>query len=107
MKTPLFDDNLEFSGDNLTNLSLIIPETKDELDNMRYFKTLLRGGAKNYLSGSPNAVIRMIEEGALIDNLINGKISEVGQADNYKILRNGKALIIPVNIQKNISNEQS
>ncbi len=92
---------LDFDGDSLINVSLINPVDESELNQVKYFKTILRGGVVHY------DVVRMIKEGALLENDIKGQLVVIGtDAMDNEALRYGKAFIIPCNLPKKQNDEQ-
>lgn len=95
-------DTLEFKGDKLTNVSLINPKDENELKKIEYFKTMLRGGTVNV------KVVRMVKEGALLNDNITGQIPVIGtDICNNPLYRYGKAFTIPCSIIKTQTNEET
>jgi CRISPR type III-A-associated RAMP protein Csm4 len=107
MEKPVFIEGLGFDGQGegfettYTNLSLLNPNDKDELKEIRYSKTILRGGAENYGVNAYD-VLRMIREGAFIEkDTVMGSLVKIGRdIENRDVYRNGKAFIVPLKIKK-------
>lgn len=103
MKLPVFKDFDSFKTSNegfengLVNLSLLNPKDKNELQVITYSKTTLRGGTSYTGAKNTYKVIRMIQEGALINSNIEGRLVNIG--NDYlerEVWRNGKAFLIPI-----------
>lgn len=109
MLSPVFGESIDFipklngleSG--FINLSLINPTNEKELKEIEFFKTILRGGS-GFDSVGYHKIVRMIKEGALIkeDSICGQLVDITGENIKYehKILRNGKALLVPINYKK-------
>ena len=107
MKDPKFEelditekDTTDYDK-SFTNISLISPKDKNELDKIKYFKTILRGGAGHNGATNLYNVIRMIKEGSLIKDNIVGNIVNIGKDfKEREVLRYGKAFLLPICIKK-------
>ncbi len=83
-----------------TNLSLLNPANYNELADVTYSQTLLRGGRNS--GNGEYKVVRMIAEGALLStDEIKGRLVEIGtDLDGNTVLRNGLAFVIPLSYYK-------
>lgn len=109
MSIPVFEDiknifpsSKENFETGYSNISLLNPKDENELKNIKYSKTILRGGTGFNGADSDYKVIRMIKEGALIDNnTTKGRLVEIGRDYlDREVWRNGKALLIPILYKK-------
>lgn len=86
--------NLDITEKNDTyklNLSLLSPKD-EEIKNCLFYKTILRGG-KSFSSEEKAKFTEMLQEGAIIDSNIKGKILDLGNPEN-PYLKVGKPLVI-------------
>ncbi|MDP2722172.1 MAG: hypothetical protein Q8O72_05405 [Bacteroidales bacterium] len=107
MSDPVFIEGLELTPDEnpemtagFTNLSLLNLANPDELANITFSQTLLRGGRKS--GNGEYSVVRMIAEGALLatDDKM-GRLVEIGiDLDGNTAVRNGLAFIVPLTYLK-------
>ncbi len=81
-----------------TNISLLNPADAAELKKVIYSQTKLRGGRKSGKDDGEYEVVRMINEGALLnDKDIRGRLVAIGtDIDNNKVYRNGLAFVLPL-----------
>jgi CRISPR-associated protein Csm4 len=86
------------------SLSLIAPQ-KEEENSFQYFDLLTRGGRHTGYEKKHLKVIRLIKEGAVLSNPVDGKLVDISPkvASDIPYLRNGKAFLIPLheNYSKN------
>jgi CRISPR type III-A-associated RAMP protein Csm4 len=75
------------------SMSLIVPQSKTELEQLQAYKVTVRGGRK-LASGETLYRVKMIEEGAMMPSTTKGNIVALHPTEPY--LRNGKAFGIPV-----------
>ncbi len=80
-----------------TNISLLNPGDRQDLENVVYSQTVLRGGAR-YTGNLPLKVVRMIREGALLKvDSVSGRLVETGMDfQGHAVLRNGKPFVLPI-----------
>ncbi len=81
----------EQSGIYQTNLSLVLP-SKDDLCKIYSYDSMVRGGGWIYLgadTGIRQKRVRMIKEGAILKNDIEGRLVEVGNVGSTVVYRNG------------------
>jgi len=86
------DENYKMS------LSYINPD-KSEIKKIKYGKTLLRGGRKIGSGNELLKVIRLLEEGSLVNKGVKGTIADI-KPEGWKgipFLRYGKAFLIDIN----------
>lgn len=103
MGLPVFDEsfsiafisnNASFSN-GFTNISLLNPKDEEELQNVSYNQTFLRGGRET--GSRAYKVIRMIKEGALLQQEVEGRAVEIGTDRNgIPALRNGICFSLPI-----------
>ncbi len=101
-KPPEFDElPFEYSPQDHTyiNVALLNPKDQEQFRKVKYYRTLLRGG--RLLHGNEKThtnVVRMIEEGALIQSAdLEGRLVALGSDENGRtIYRNGIPFLIPV-----------
>lgn len=79
-----------------TNIALVNPADDQELQQISYHLTDLRGGLK--IKGNPPyKVVRMIKEGALMHHPVKGRLVEIGtDLEGNTAFRNGLCLCLPV-----------
>jgi len=97
MGDPQFDEfHLDLESENFTNVSVVSPANYSDFQNISLYKSFIRGGRKTS-SGGGYKVVRMIKEGALVSNKLEGKLIIIGTDDNNNdALRNGLAYLLPV-----------
>lgn len=84
------------------NLSTFNPKNQSEFDNCISYDIIKRGGGDLGSEGDQDnhrKQVRMIAEGSIIKNKVEGRILDVSPFVNfytYKIYRNGKAFLIPI-----------
>ena len=92
----LLPQSPKHSNSYFVNLSLFCPIDEDDFNKAKHYSTILRGG-RRLGSGGNAKVIRMIGEGAVLTDIVKGRIVEIGKDLNgYAILRNGHPLLIPI-----------
>lgn len=109
MGIPVFDEfidlhiiNNDILKTGYCNLSLLIPKDQSELNMVNLFQTIFRGGANSGINNNKYLGIRMIQEGGLLFNEIEGKIVEIGLSDmNVQALKYGKSLYLPISFKVN------
>lgn len=87
----LNDFNWDLKGNYQTNLSLVSP-LNDNLKNIAAYDSFVRGGSYVYFGKNTEEQkknIRLIKEGAIFYNEINGDLIEVGSINGTKIYQNG------------------
>lgn len=100
----MMDLNTELTNqENLfLNLSTFNPKNQSEFDNCISYDIIKRGGGDLGSEGDEDnhrKQVRMITEGSVIKNKVEGRILDVSPFVNFynhKIYRNGKAFLIPI-----------
>ncbi len=106
MQEPVLDEiNMNISNDptlsgGFTNMSLLNP-TEDDLPQIEYSQTLLRGGGHN--GKELLKVVRMIKEGALLKSAeVKGRLVAIGtDFEENTVLRNGRAFNVKLKYKVN------
>ncbi len=83
------------------SLSLINPNPhKEELKQVRYCRTVMRGGRPISSEKDSAKIVRMIQEGAILNsNEVKGRLVELGtDLNGHTIWRNGKAFLVPCQV---------
>lgn len=107
MGVPVFDDFVEIStieknmfNNGYCNLSLLLPDNQTELDEVKFSQTIFRGGANSGINNNNYQGIRMIIEGGLLFNEIEGKVAEIGLSDiGVQALKYGKSIFLPISFK--------
>ncbi len=97
---PSFESvSLDLTSEYYTNLSLFCPTDQSDFAKAKYYSTFLRGGRK-LPDGNNAKVIRMIKEGALLSQKVDGQLVELGKdRNNFTIFRHGIPILIPVSYE--------
>ena len=105
------DLNFENSSAKRILVSMCNPQTQQEFDSFEYYDILIRGGGsvsfdtlddkeenKPEYSDYRKKQVRMIAEGAIVNDKIKGRLVEVSpdKGAEHKYFRNGKSFTIPL-----------
>jgi CRISPR type III-A-associated RAMP protein Csm4 len=99
LSNPVFEADHPFimksSSGSYCCLSFAIPAEEDEFRKFEYYETRIRGGRK--MDTGKQKFIRMIEEGAIVSEPVNGKLALIGTDDHgNRVLRNGYCFLLPL-----------
>ena len=90
---------------NKVTASLLYPAEKERADLM-YYRFMLRGGRRLGKKGMDETkvpvylkTVRMIEEGAVLNQLVTGGLADISPDNTKSYLRNGLAFCLPVHNQ--------
>jgi len=88
-------DSLSVQGSTQQcSVSLTLPNSEEELEQMVAYQILTRGGRVH--SGGKLNFVRLMVEGAVAESKIEGRIANIGNTNPEEFLRYGKALCLPV-----------
>lgn len=79
------------------SLSKLLPKNKDELLSLSAYSHSIRGGRQT--ATQKLKYIRMIDEGAILNNVVDGRIEDLSNDSDVPHFRNGKAFLIPYKIR--------
>lgn len=78
-------------------LSKLIPKNEEELLNISAYSHSIRGGRQT--ATQKLKYVRMIDEGAILNNVVDGQIEDLSNESDASHFRNGKAFLIPYKIR--------
>lgn len=79
-------------------LSLFIPETENEFNQLEYYNFITRGGRNTGTDDLKQKRVRMITEGSISKSKLGGKVENITPDNSApKYLRNGKGFFIEIN----------
>lgn len=89
--------SIHADADTFMSLSKLLPKNKDELLSLSAYSHSIRGGRQT--ATQKLKYIRMIDEGAILNNVVEGRIEYLSNISGAPYFRNGKAFLIPYKIR--------
>jgi len=91
------EDNLPMpdSYSYFMNLSLVSPKDQQEMNQANFYRLIRRGGRRTAKDGQLK-LTNMIQEGAVFEQELEGRLIDISPQANNSYLRNGKAFSIPL-----------